>query len=65
MVQCKIIKTPSLENNTLRCKICDTTYRNTGQKTTWKEYQTCKVCLYLIEIFMWNGNRLNVYFDID
>lgn len=42
------------------CKICDTAHR---AKKTWNtDYGMCRMCLYFIEFFSFNGNYLSEYY---
>ena len=47
--------------NKMRCKICQITHKNTGKYDLWTEYQVCRICGQILDLFTWNGNNLGEY----
>ena len=51
----------------MRCKICQTSHKNTGRFQSWEE-QVCRfcgsICDSICDYFSWNGNYLYEYWRI-
>lgn len=48
----------------MRCKVCETPHKNIGKSPLWLEFQVCRQCSYLFDIFSWNANYLQEYWEI-
>jgi len=47
----------------MRCKLCDLSHKNTARHQSWMEYQTCRACYSIMDIFSWNSNYLKDYWE--
>lgn len=45
----------------MRCKICQLPHKNTSRHELWAEFQVCRGCSFILEVFSWNGKNLNEY----
>lgn len=48
----------------MRCKLCNSTHKNTSKHQSWFEYQVCRTCSYVLDVFSWNSNYLKEYWEI-
>ncbi len=45
----------------MRCKICQLPHKNTSRHELWVEFQVCRECSFILEVFSWNGANLSEY----
>jgi hypothetical protein len=45
----------------MRCTFCSLVHKNTTRHQSWIDYQTCRVCYFILDGFSWNSNYLKEY----
>ena len=48
----------------MRCKLCETPHKNRGKSPLWLEFQVCRACSYVLDVFSWNANYLKEYWGL-
>lgn len=48
----------------MRCKLCEIPHKNRGKSPLWIEFQVCRACSYVLDVFSWNANYLKEYWDL-
>jgi len=48
----------------MRCKLCEIPHKNRGKSPLWIEFQVCRACSYVLDVFSWNANYLKEYWNV-
>ncbi len=47
----------------MRCKLCNIAHKNTARHTSWIQFQVCRRCYFFMDIFSWNTNYMQEYWE--